>query len=624
MGLASSTTRTDSGPGSGTGSGSSSTFGSSSGSKRVPPFKAHWVTPSLMFGSVLLGLLLAVGHHLFYNSIDGKVVESSDQQVWNLRVGTGMAFVVKASLTAAAGMAYTQLLWHTLRSQEISLDGIDAVFSVVNNVYGFTTLEIWLRCPALVCIAFMMWLLPFIAIVTPSALTVQSSNQLNESTVLTSLPVIEYASPKTFAEYANAGGGGYAAPSNAVARLLAAVASQGSIAHISAPYSNCSYSVEFYGPSLSCGYLPRDDPLYDRIDSADFSSTMISFVGFVPQTSPEHLNISRAYDTMYGLNVTVDRGLTSGLITLDTSYTSTDHARIYVVVPNVYGAANTTIECGLYNSSYVVDFSFTNGQQDVTVRNRTRLNGVTWSSGGITTSYNVQQVAYTAIINALGNLLVGTLRRSQYGYITARNTLITSTILMQTTEMQRLLAVTQSFFDDAPEKLSLRNMTMSRALEQIVANTTLSLFSNSYFLQNDTTAAIGKVQVRTSQNEYIYKPRNLFIAYSISVGLTFSVVIIGFICIWVSSLSFGSSFSTILRTTRNPELDFLLRNDENRGAEPLPKGIAKSKLGFQHLTCENGLKSGGIFIVPGKGDAAEQRNPRRAPSQESLEPTYFF
>ncbi|KAH7155246.1 hypothetical protein B0J13DRAFT_582323 [Dactylonectria estremocensis] len=577
-----------------------------------------------MFGSVLLGLLLAVGHHLFYNSIDGQVVESSDQQVWNLRVGTGMAFVVKASLTAAASMAYTQLLWHTLRSQEISLNGIDAVFSVVNNVYGFTTMEIWLRCPALVCIAFMIWLLPFIAIVTPSALTIQSSNQLNESTILTSLPVIDYAYPKTFAEYANAGGGGYAAPSNAVARLMAAVASQGSIAHISAPYSNCSYSVEFYGPSLSCGYLPLDDPIYDRIDGPQFGSQpMIAFVAFVPQTS-NVINGTETDDAVYGLNVTVDRGLTTNLITLDTSHSSTDHAKIFVVVPSSYGIANTTIECGLYNSSYAVDFSFTNGQQDVIVRNRTRLNGVTWSSGGITTSYNVQQVAYTAIMNALGNLLVGTLRRSQYGYITPRNTLVTSTILMQTEEMQRLLAVTQSFFDDAPERLSLRNMTMSRALEQVVTNTTLSLFSNSYFLQNDTTAAIGKVQVRTSQNEYIYKPRNLFIAYGISVGLTFSVVVIGFICIWVSSLSFGSSFSTILRTTRNPELDSLLRNDENRGAEPLPKGIAKSKLGFQHLTCENGLKSGGIFIVPGKGDAAEQRNPRRAPSQESLEPSYFF
>lgn len=102
------------------------------------------------------------------------------------------------------------------------------------------------------------------------------------------------------------------------------------------------------------------------------------------------------------------------------------------------------------------------------------------------------------------------------------------------------------------------------------------------------------------------------------------MVVVGFVCIWVSSLSFGSSFSTILRTTRNPELDALLENDENRGAEPLPKGIARSKLGFQHLTCDEGLKTGGVFIVPGKGPAAEQRNPRRAPSQESIEPTYFF
>ncbi|KAH6990545.1 hypothetical protein BKA56DRAFT_210142 [Ilyonectria sp. MPI-CAGE-AT-0026] len=593
---------------------------SSSGSKRVPPFKAHWVTPTLMIGSLLFGILLAVGHHLFYNSINGQIVSSSDQQVWNLRVGTGMAFLVKASLTAAASLAYTQLLWHTLRSQEISLNGIDAVFGIVNNIYGFTTMEIWVRCPALVGIAFIIWLLPFVAIITPSALTVQASQLLNESTLLMPIPVIDYTYAKTYAESARAGAGGYAAPSNAIARLTAAVVSQGSIAHIAAPFSNCSYSVEFYGPSISCAAIPIDSPLSKRVHTPQFSSQPItSYVGFVPLGQG---NQTKQFQAIWGLNETMKDS--TSFATIDQSYSSDDHARLFVIVPGFQVVANETFECGLYNSSYVVDFAFENGQQDVTVRNMTRINGVTSSTMSDGLNLDVPKVAATAIFQVLSNLLVGTLTYSQYGFITATNTHITSTILMQTLEMKRLAQSTIGLDGEPTEEQSLANMTMSKALEQVVTNTTLSLFSNSFFLQNETTASIGEVKVRTSQNEYVYKPRNLAIAYGISASLTFSVVVIGFVCIWVSSLSFGSSFSTILRTTRNPELDTLLENDENRGAEPLPRGIARSKLGFQHLTCDEGLKTGGVFIVPGKGPAAEQRNPPRAPSQESIEPTYFF
>ncbi|KAF7549449.1 hypothetical protein G7Z17_g6372 [Cylindrodendrum hubeiense] len=418
-------------------SGSSPSHGlkSSSSSRRMPPFKAHWATPSLMIGSVFLGLLLAVGHHLFYSSKNGQIVTSSDQQVWNLRVGTGLAFLVKASLTAAASMAYTQLLWHTLRSQEISLNGIDAVFSVVNNLYAFTTVEIWLRSPALVCIAFMIWLLPFVAIVTPSALTVQSSQQLNESTVRMPLPVIAYASPKTFAQYANSGGSGYQAPSNAISRLIAGVTSQGSISQITAPFSNCSYTVEFYGPSFSCGDVSKDSLI-----SAQLSTNLVTaadpltYAGFVPRTTYDNPDgQGKEADAVFGLNVTLNASASNAnfLPNYDKSDSSKDHARIYVIVPALDPTVTSkVVECGLFNTSYVVDFTFQNGLQDITVRKKTRLNGVVYN----------------------------------------------------TKEMNTLLDFTRSMFGDKPENLSIGNMTMIEALEQTVTNITISLFSNSYFL----------------------------------------------------------------------------------------------------------------------------------------------
>jgi hypothetical protein len=50
----------------------------------------RFLLPSLMFGGILLGTLVAVAHHLFYQSLNGRIVHSDNQQQWFLRIGTGL------------------------------------------------------------------------------------------------------------------------------------------------------------------------------------------------------------------------------------------------------------------------------------------------------------------------------------------------------------------------------------------------------------------------------------------------------------------------------------------------------------------------------------------------------
>lgn len=71
--------------------------------------------PFLMIGGLVLGTITAVSHHIFSSKVNGKVVRSNDEQQWYSQIGTGLAFLTKTFLTAAAGLAYTQLLWHVLR-----------------------------------------------------------------------------------------------------------------------------------------------------------------------------------------------------------------------------------------------------------------------------------------------------------------------------------------------------------------------------------------------------------------------------------------------------------------------------------------------------------------------------
>lgn len=40
---------------------------------------SHFLLPSLMCGVILLGTLVAITHHFFYQSLNGKIVHSEDQ-----------------------------------------------------------------------------------------------------------------------------------------------------------------------------------------------------------------------------------------------------------------------------------------------------------------------------------------------------------------------------------------------------------------------------------------------------------------------------------------------------------------------------------------------------------------
>lgn len=90
-------------------------------------------------------------------------------------------------------------------------------------------------------------------------------------------------------------------------------------------------------------------------------------------------------------------------------------------------------------------------------------------------------------------------------------------------------------------------------------------------------------------------------------------MIVGLACIRVSSNSYRSSFSTILRTTRNEQLDVLVPRGETSGAEPLSKVLAETNLSFQcHIITHDtnssltDMTSAAFMVVKAKEPAYEQ------------------
>ena len=117
----------------------------------------HWRAPATMLCSFLLGVLLAIGHHFFYLSRDGSVVRDQSQQAWDSRIGLGFAFLVKVFLVTAVSIACVQNLWWVLRSKQVPLAGVDSMFDLLENAWGFTDVRVWFRGPVVVGLAAVAW-----------------------------------------------------------------------------------------------------------------------------------------------------------------------------------------------------------------------------------------------------------------------------------------------------------------------------------------------------------------------------------------------------------------------------------------------------------------------------------
>lgn len=138
------------------------------------------------------------------------------------------------------------------------------------------------------------------------------------------------------------------------------------------------------------------------------------------------------------------------------------------------------------------------------------------------------------------------------------------------------------------------------------------------YRQNDTSLSRGPITRSSTQNAFSYEPRNLFIAYGIGLLFSLIVVMFGLLCIKSASASYTNTFSTILRTTRNPELDAVVPSAETTGAEPLSKHLSNVRLVLRRQG--NGLGGGDdqatFFAVDTKPDDVKEA--REEPPTESL------
>ena len=127
-----------------------------------------WWTPFLIISAFLCGVLFALGHHFFYQSLDGNPTSASEgrgaehlgQQI-NIAIGTLFAFITKAAFVLSITTTYYQVFWAVFQSNRSkhvpTLGWLDSAFSATSSVTSLLPLPTWIRYPVLLFVAPSTW-----------------------------------------------------------------------------------------------------------------------------------------------------------------------------------------------------------------------------------------------------------------------------------------------------------------------------------------------------------------------------------------------------------------------------------------------------------------------------------
>ncbi|GJD04324.1 hypothetical protein ColKHC_13149 [Colletotrichum higginsianum] len=149
-----------------------------------------WHASWNMYLWLVLGVACAVGHHVFYHTLDGR---AADDQVRMLRYGTVLAFGAKASLGAAVISAFQQRIWTTVRSRFMTIAALDSLFAATEN---FVALFNWEFLKGAKAAAALALLSPLVVILTSNTLLVEPRT-IMENTTCPSVRSLNFAKEDT-------------------------------------------------------------------------------------------------------------------------------------------------------------------------------------------------------------------------------------------------------------------------------------------------------------------------------------------------------------------------------------------------------------------------------------------
>ena len=299
---------------------------------------------------------------------------------------------------------------------------------------------------------------------------------------------------------------GYEGPSELVRRATAAAAAQGEILGINPPAPNASWSLEFWGPAIHCQNVSESNRTlilnnYGAFVESKWGAVLDPYFSWIKQedSSLPFYNGSGAF-TMSAASFT-----STGTPTLYMAFNAILKQlprRLRKYLPLSYANSTvqsmggwpeilrdtTLISCELFNSSYDVQFLYTNGAQNVLVSRPDANSDQPFEAQASSKSIS-RYASYQAIFDAFSQLLVGEVSTTM-SLSTTTSTSLGQTILMDTEELSFLssqLLLPSSALTHLTNAIS-RNETklygtqgpLLNAMERLFENVTVSMLSQPY------------------------------------------------------------------------------------------------------------------------------------------------
>jgi hypothetical protein len=108
---------------------------------------------------------------------------------------------------------------------------------------------------------------------------------------------------------------------------------------------------------------------------------------------------------------------------------------------------------------------------------------------------------------------------------------------------------------------------------------------------NASTSPETKVTIHSPQNRYVYTWWRLVLPYMAGLALSLLATLIGGWALFANGVSYAQNFSTIMRTTRNADLQgATLSASDTMGTDPLHEHVAEAKIDFRRQGEAIGLK----------------------------------
>ncbi|ATY67313.1 hypothetical protein A9K55_000361 [Cordyceps militaris] len=555
----------------------------------------YWLTIVQMVSFFAAGVAFSVGHHLFYNSLNGTEVTATkngtsrwdlQRQEWKIRVGTGFAFIAKTCLASAIVVAYKQRVWTSCRQRAYSIAGLDALFSAPTDLLAFVNSEL-LCCKLATVLAALVWLLPLSALITPATLTIVPSRQ--RSTKFEKVPQLYFQFEPD--QYGFSVYTWQRRPSPLLTRISMAAASSMNILPMPAQAPNSSWTVHFTGPSLQCqepppGLLEILDAVVNATQTHinKYSKMRLVYTAFTPD-----LRWFSLFGAKGGADDFARDCVLGGAVCSDDPR---GRSR-----PLVMRLREKSYACLLRNTSYSARFHSSLLQTTV------ELIAHKWQD--MDTSYDP---TYGVVGKAIAKMLTGayyfSLELKGGGKdvimrLGSARTSIDSTALMGALEDRVNNAYYKEIFKTSPKDAALtRNSSLGDLVEELSRNITLSLFSSTRLWANKTDWYDTMVTFDRSINIYRYNAQNLWIAYGVAIGVTLVSIGVGFLALFSNGVSHGINFSNILATTRNSSLDELFVGS-SLGALPVSKDVLDAKIMFGVFE-EDGNDGDGDHQVAGR------------------------